>query len=402
MMSTTIAKRTNSNGNGTLTGFSALLESRKESIRAVLPKHLTPERLIKLASMALTKTPKLQECTPLSLFTSVMKSAELGLDCSGTLGSAYLVPFKRKFKDAGGRWKEEYECTLIVGYRGLIDLARRSNQIQSIEARVVYQNDEFQCDFGTEGKLVHRPQLDADPGDFRLVYAVAHLMGGGIQVEVMVRTAVDKIRNSSKGYYAANPSGPWHDHYEEMARKTVIRRLCKYLPMSVELESALSAEDDDVVTAGVPMATAPKMDANAALALETQQPDHEYDQTDAIDQGTAAHPSSETSPAGESQPSSAGDAKERGDESGTDANQNSGDESGPLALADFQKMTWDEADKLMHSRAKDMGITVKTYYAAKFKIFGSHPQAAAVEQWFELFQAIIGGKIDKTSGAIVG
>jgi recombination protein RecT len=390
-MSTAIASRANSNGNGTLTGFSAILESRKESIKAVLPKHMTPERVIKLASMALTKTPKLQECTPLSLYTAVLKAAELGLDCSGTLGSAYLVPFKRKFKDSGGRWQEEYECTLIVGYRGLIDLARRSNQIQSIEARVVYMNDEFSCDFGTEGKLIHRPQFDADPGEFRLVYGVAHLMGGGVQTEVMTRTAVDKIRNSSKGYYAANPSGPWHDHYEEMARKTVIRRLCKYLPMSVELESALSADDEDVVTAHVPLATQ-KIDPNAALALETGgNAGRDDDQTtDFIEQDTHSQAASggTSQPVGESAPADGSPTKEE-------------KEAAEAAeLREIVSGDWATADKFLAEQAKQRGISRSGYLDARIHfLHATNPKITTPDQRMGFYGMIVGNKFDKDGKA---
>lgn len=218
----------------------ALLESRRDSIAAVLPKHLDADRLLKIALVAVSKNDLLLKCSQTSILQSVMTAAQLGLDCGGALGSAYLVPFYEKKK--GG-----YECQLVIGYRGLIDLARRSGQIVSIEARIVYENDTFDLDYSIEGaKLVHKPCLDGEPGQMRLVYAVGTLKDGGHQFELMTKAQIEKIRMISqtgqKGF------GPWKDHYDEMARKTVVKRLAKYLPISVELADAI---DNDNKAEGV-------------------------------------------------------------------------------------------------------------------------------------------------------
>lgn len=209
-----------------------LLERSRESMAMVLPRHLTPERMIKVALVAASRTPALLQCDPKSVVQSVMSAAQLGLDCSGTLGSAYLVPYGRT-------------CQLIVGYRGLIDLARRSGQISSIEAHCVRANDAYEVEYGLNPVLRHKPCLSGDPGEVVLVYAIARLVDGTIQTEVMTRAEVDAIRERSK----AGRSGPWVTDYAEMARKTVVRRLCKYLPLSVELQDAL-ALDDQVETGG--------------------------------------------------------------------------------------------------------------------------------------------------------
>ena len=212
---------------GPLATLKDLLDKAKTSIAAVLPKHLTPDRLIKVALVACSRTPKLLECTPSSVLQSVMTAAELGLDPSGALGSAYLVPYGNT-------------CTLIVGYRGLIDLARRSGEIESIEAHLVHAADLFVCEFGLNPRLVHTPDFDVeDRGPVRLVYAVAKLKGGGYQVEVMSFAEIERIRKRSK----AGNSGPWVTDWNEMARKTVVRRICKYLPLSVEVADTLSRED---------------------------------------------------------------------------------------------------------------------------------------------------------------
>jgi len=212
-----------------------LLESRRDSIAAVLPKHLDADRLLKIALVAVSKNELLMKCSQTSILQSVMTAAQLGLDCGGALGSAYLVPFYDNKKSG-------YECQLVVGYRGLIDLARRSGQIVSIEARIVYEGDTFDLDYSIEGaKLIHKPCLDGEPGKMRLVYGVATLKDGGHQFELMTRAQIDKIKaisqSGKKGF------GPWADHYDEMARKTVVKRLAKYLPISVELADAIENDN---------------------------------------------------------------------------------------------------------------------------------------------------------------
>lgn len=210
------------------------LELRATHLARVLPRHLTPERVIKVAAIAWNKTPKLRECDMESIFMAVMQAAELGLEPGGALGHAYLVPYGST-------------CQLIPGYRGLIELARRSGEIESIEAHIVYERDKFTLRFGLDPKLEHEPFLDGDPGKVRFTYAVAKLKGGAYQFEVMTLAQVERIRERSR----AGKNGPWVTDFEEMARKTVIRRLCKYLPLSAEksetLAKALEIDDQDYI-----------------------------------------------------------------------------------------------------------------------------------------------------------
>jgi recombination protein RecT len=216
-----------------------LLEKSKPKLAEVMPKHMSADRLMRIAIAACSRTPALLQCTPMSVLNAVMQGAQLGLEPGGPLGDAYLVPYKD-------------QCQFIPGYRGLISLARRSGQIQSIEAHVVHAKDKFTCRYGLDSKLEHEPDWSEDPGPVVAVYAVAKLKDGGTQCEVMTKTQVDKIRARSK----ASGSGPWVSDYEEMARKTVVRRLCKYLPLSVELAQALeadsSAEDDSATFVSLP------------------------------------------------------------------------------------------------------------------------------------------------------
>lgn len=212
-----------------------LFEGSRPAISQVLPKHLTADRILKVTLAATSRTPKLLECTQSSILQSVMQAAQLGLEPGSPLGHAYLVPYYNKPKDQPGRM----ECQLIVGYRGLIDLARRSGQIDSIEARAVYEHDKFKVSYGLVQVLEHEPFLDGDPGQLVAVYALARIKSGLPQIEVMTRTQVDGIKAKSK----ASQYGPWVDHFDEMARKTVVRRLCKYLPLTVELADALEADE---------------------------------------------------------------------------------------------------------------------------------------------------------------
>lgn len=232
--------------------FNQYLEMRKGVLAKMLPRHLTPDRLIKVALLAYSKTPKLRECSLESIWQSVAQAAELGLEPGGVLGHAYLVPFKG-------------ECTLIPGYRGLIDLARRSGEIESIEAHVVCERDKFTLKFGLESVLEHEPFLDGDAGEMRFVYAVAKLKGGGRQFEVMTRAQVERIRNNSPDFKFKGANSVWAQHFDEQSRKTVIRRLFKYLPISVERDEKLikALEIDDGDDAPIGASYAPSAEEKA-------------------------------------------------------------------------------------------------------------------------------------------
>ncbi len=213
-----------------------LLEQMKGEIARCLPKHLTPERMARIAMTELRKTPKLQECDPMSFIAAIMQASQLGLE-PGILGSCYLIPFNNSQTD-------KVECTFMPGYRGFLDLARRSGQIVSLVARAVYENDKFSYSFGLEEKLVHEPAMD-DRGELKAVYAVAVLKDGGHQFDVMSKKDVDMIKNQSK----SKNNGPWVTHYDEMAKKTVLRKLFKWLPCSVEMQKAVSL--DELQEAGI-------------------------------------------------------------------------------------------------------------------------------------------------------
>lgn len=226
-----------------------LLDRKRGEITKMLPKHLTLDRLLKVATIAATTTPALAECDVPSLVGAIAQCAQMGLEPNTVLGHAYLVPFNTK---RGDRWVKSVQ--VIIGYRGLIDLARRSGQIVSIAAHEVCEHDEFDLAYGITERLEHKPKRDGDRGRVVGFYAVAHLVGGGYAFDFMSVHQVEEIRNASQGYqqavkYQKEASHPWKVHFVEMGRKTAIRRLAKYLPLSIELATATAL--DDKAAAGV-------------------------------------------------------------------------------------------------------------------------------------------------------
>jgi len=208
-----------------------LIERCRGQIAMALPKHMTPERMMRVCNTAISKTPALLDCEPRSLMGAIIQSSQLGLEPDGVLGHAYLIPFNNR---KTGR----VECQFIAGYKGLIELSRRSGQISTVYAHAVHANDEFRYTLGLDPTLIHKP-TSGEPGDLIAVYAVCHLRDGGKQFEVLQRREIDAIRSQSK----AGNSGPWVTHYDEMAKKTALRRLCKLLPTSPELARAAALDE---------------------------------------------------------------------------------------------------------------------------------------------------------------
>ena len=207
------------------------LRDHVSEIKRALPRHMSADRMARIAITECRKNPKLMECDPATLFGAFIQCAQVGLEL-GVLGHAYILPFRNnKTKTT--------DVQLIIGYKGMIDLARRSGEIVSFQAHAVYEKDSFEFEYGLDEKLKHVPYSGTDKGALVCVYAIAKLVGGGHQVEVMQKHEIDAIRQQSK----SKESGPWATHYEEMAKKTVIRRLFKYLPVSVEIQRAVSLDE---------------------------------------------------------------------------------------------------------------------------------------------------------------
>lgn len=211
-----------------------LLEKSKAQLAMALPKHITPERMLRVALTSVQRNPRLLECTPTSLLGAIFQAAQLGLMPDGTTGESYLIPFRNGKK--GGI----YEVQFMPGYRGLLQLARRSGQISTFTVRAVHERDKFKVRLGLNPTLEHEPYDGADdPGALTYVYAIARMKDGGIQWDYMNRREIEEIRKRSR---SAN-DGPWVTDFEEMAKKTIIRRIAKLLPCSVEMQTAVSLDE---------------------------------------------------------------------------------------------------------------------------------------------------------------
>jgi recombination protein RecT len=203
-----------------------LMERNKGAFMAALPRHMNADRLIRVALTSFNVTPKLLDCTPRSLLGAVIQCAQLGLE-PGVLGHAYLIPYGK-------------DVQLVVGYKGLIQLARRSGEISTIAAHEVHAKDKFSYQYGLEPKLVHVPSEESDRGPVTHFYAVVRLKDGGAQFEVMTKAQVDAHRDR---YSRAAKQGPWVTEYPEMGKKTVLRRVLKLSPASIEVQQAVDLDE---------------------------------------------------------------------------------------------------------------------------------------------------------------
>lgn len=242
-----------------------LLERSKGQIAAALPNSCTPERMMRITATAIQKTPALLDCDPLSLIAAVMECAQLGLEPNTKLGHAHLVPFHNKKTG----WRE---VQMIPGFTGLIELAVRSGKVSSIKATIVHEKDQFQYEEGLAPRLIHVPSREADKGEIVAAYAVARMTNGQTTFSLMWKVDIDKIKDGSP----AGRSGPWVTHYEEMAKKTAIRRLCKTLPVSAVQQALQLREQADLgVSQGLHHALdfddAPTIDADSTPE-ETPEP----------------------------------------------------------------------------------------------------------------------------------
>lgn len=201
-------------------------------IRRALPTVLTPERFTRMALSAINNTPELANCTPMSFIAALMNAAQLGLEPNTPLGQAYLIPYKNK---------GILECQFQLGYKGLIDLAYRTGKIQMIQAHVVREFDFFEYQYGLNPRLVHRPGA-LDRGEITYVYGLFKLSNGGYGFEVSNKADMDAFAAKYSKSFGGKFS-PWVDNYEDMAKKTIIKRALKYAPVSSDFQKALSADE---------------------------------------------------------------------------------------------------------------------------------------------------------------
>ncbi len=194
-----------------------------------LPAHFDAERMGRIIVTILRTNPALMKCDPASFFGSVMTACQLGLEL-GPLGLAYLIPYKG-------------QVTLQLGYRGLLELVDRSGRVDTVYAYPVYGGDEFRYSLGSKPEIIHNPCGESDPDKLTHVYAIAWLKDCAFpRIEVMSRQQVEAIRDRSSSV-ASGKSSPWNTDFVEMARKTVLKRVTKTLPMSTEIRSAIAKDE---------------------------------------------------------------------------------------------------------------------------------------------------------------
>lgn len=240
-----------------------MLTKSKKQITMALPKHMTADRMLRIAMTSVQRNPKLLECTPESFCGAIIQSAQLGLEPDSVLGHAYLIPFWNGKKRAT-------EVQFMPGYKGLLDLSRRSGNISTVYARIAYAKDVFSYRYGLDPDITHTPTREDDPGEIVAVYAVACLRDGGQQFEVMLAREVESIRQQSKKRNKGKESPAWTEHVAEMYKKTVLRRLCKLLPVSVELQKAVALDEHE--EAGIPQNLDAILDVSSEPASEPATP----------------------------------------------------------------------------------------------------------------------------------
>jgi len=213
------------------------LKRMAPEISKALPKHMDADRLARVALTTIRTTPKLLECNVHSLMAAVMQSAQLGLE-PGLLGHCYIIPYGK-------------EAQFIIGYKGMIDLARRSGNIESITVEPVYKNDYFKFKRGLDkDEFEHIPwdmredESFKESGGLVRVYLIARFKDGGYYFHRMSKSEIDAHRKRSK----AGGNGPWVTDYEEMAKKTVVRSAWKWLPISIDIAKQVLTSDETVKT----------------------------------------------------------------------------------------------------------------------------------------------------------
>jgi len=236
-----------------------------EQLAAALPSHITPDRMVRVLLTAFNKVPELADCSKGSVWQSILDCCALGLE-PDALGRAYLIPYKN-------------ECTLQIGYKGLIDLAMRSGKVKSIHADKVADMDTFEYELGNDAKLKHMPYLKGDRGKFYCYYAYVHGIDGSFSCDIMTMDEILAIKSRSQsGKYN---KGPWATDFDEMAKKTVVKRLSKMLPLSPEFVDAIQHDNKvnalkDIRDASID--AAPKFSIAETEAEIVQETNEDHDQ----------------------------------------------------------------------------------------------------------------------------
>ena len=214
-----------------------VIQAGAKQFATALPKHVNSERFVRIAITTIRQNPKLAKCSQESLLGALMVSAQLGLE-PGTLGQCYLIPFENK--KAG-----TVECQFQIGYKGLIELLRRSGQLSDIYSYTVYENDDFNIEYGLSRTLTHKPNFD-ERGEIKGFYAVAILKDGAKAFEYMTKDEV--VKHEEKYRKGSYKNDVWNKNFEEMAQKTVVKKLLKWLPVSVEFLDMINKDEKSFKT----------------------------------------------------------------------------------------------------------------------------------------------------------
>ena len=208
-------------------------------IQSVMAGEMTAQRVTQVALLAANRTPKIADTTPGSILQCLMDCSSLGLEPDSR--NAYLIPYGKS-------------CTLIVGYKGLILLIRRSGEVSVIYSQIVYENDGFEVSFGSGGGLRHVPVFK-DRGEIKLVYSFVQFKDGSEDWEIMTLDEVEAIRSRSK---SAN-NGPWVTDFGEMAKKTVLRRHSKRMPFGIaaKVEEVMNRHEGFITPSDASVSSSP-------------------------------------------------------------------------------------------------------------------------------------------------
>lgn len=212
------------------------IKAMSGEIAKALPSVITPERFTRMVLTALSTNTKLASCTPGSFLGAMMSAAQLGLEPNTPLGQAYILPYANHGK---------LEAQFQIGYKGLIDLAYRSGEVELVQAHIVYENDTFECEFGLEPKLTHIP-ANGDRGEAVKVYAMFKTKSGGYGFDVMSMEDVKKHAEKYSKAYSTSFS-PWKTNFDEMAKKTVLKKTLKYAPLKSDFVKA-AVQDETIKT----------------------------------------------------------------------------------------------------------------------------------------------------------
>lgn len=273
-----VAQRTQAGPPATTAPLKQQISRMEDAFALAMPKGAEAKQLVRDALTCVSRTPKLEECEPATVIGALMTCAQLGLR-PGVLGHAWLLPFWDKRSRTS-------KAQLVIGYQGYADLTHRTGLVQSLIARPVHANDRFEVDYGLADSLVHKPELFGDRGEIIAYYAIVKYTTGGHAFMVMSRADVERHRDrfAMARDKERNIIGPWKDHFDAMALKTVFLQLLKWAPKSTEQSRAIAADGtvrDDIDLSALDKMT-PSYDLEGEVVSDTtEQQDPAPEQPDA-------------------------------------------------------------------------------------------------------------------------